>query len=138
MKRAHRPEVKNVHVENKDIHLSNMDGSRDYHAKWNKPEREGRLLESESVSCLVVSDSLQLHEHYSLPGTKVPGILQARILEWIAIPFCKGSFWLRNQTWDCCIAGRFFTFWATREAPKANVWYHLYVEYKKKEWYKWT
>ena len=54
-------------------------------------ERKTALLESESVSRLVVSDSLQPHEHYSLPGSFVPGILQARILEWIAIPFSKGS-----------------------------------------------
>ena len=52
----------------------------------------------------------------SLPGFSVHRILQARILEWVAIPFSKGSF----QPWDgtlvSCIAGRFFTFCATREA----------------------
>ena len=62
-------------------------------------ERKTALLESESVSRLVVSDSLQPHEHYSLPGSFVPGILQARILEWIAIPFSKGSSQLRDRTW---------------------------------------
>ena len=45
------------------------------------------------------------------------GILQARILEWVAIPFSRGSSWHRDQTWVFCIAGRFFTIWATREAP---------------------
>ena len=39
-----------------------------------------------------------------------------RILEWIAYPFSKGSFLPRNQTRVCCIAGGFFTRWATREA----------------------
>ena len=39
-----------------------------------------------------------------------------RILEWVAYPFFRGSFQLRNQTRDSCIAGIFFTNWATREA----------------------
>ena len=50
------------------------------------------------------------------PG-KDPGILQARILEWVAYPFSSRSFWPRNQTQVSCIAGRFFINWATREAP---------------------
>ena len=49
---------------------------------------------------------------YILPGSSVHGILQARILEWVAIPFCRGSSWPRDQTWVSCIAGRFFTIWA--------------------------
>ena len=52
----------------------------------------------------------------SLPGTSVYGILQARILEWVAIPFSRGSSQPRDQTWVSCIAGRLFTVWATREA----------------------
>ena len=40
-----------------------------------------------------------------------------RILEWVAIPFCKGSSWPRNWTWVSCITRRFFTIWATRETP---------------------
>ena len=44
------------------------------------------------------------------------GILQARILEWAAYPFSRGSSWPRNQTGVSCIASRFFTSWATREA----------------------
>ena len=52
---------------------------------------------------------------YSLPGFSVPGILQARILEWVAISFSRGSSQPRNQTWVSCIAGRFFTDWATWE-----------------------
>ena len=41
--------------------------------------------------------------------SSVLGLLQARIPEWIAIPFSKGSFWPRSQTQVSCIAGRFFT-----------------------------
>jgi len=43
----------------------------------------------------------------SLPGSFVHGILQARILEWVAISFSRGSFQPRNQTQVSCIAGRF-------------------------------
>ena len=43
------------------------------------------------------------------------GILQARILEWVACPFSKGSSQPRNQTGVSCIAGAFFTNWAIRE-----------------------
>ena len=42
------------------------------------------------------------------------GILQARILEWVAMSSSRGSFWPRNQTGVSCIAGEFFTSWATR------------------------
>ena len=46
---------------------------------------------------------------YSLPGSSVPGILQARILEWVAMPFSRGSSQPRDRTWVSCIADRFFT-----------------------------
>ena len=49
----------------------------------------------------------------SPPGSSVYGILQARILEWVAIPFSLGSSQPRDQTWVSCIAGRFLTIWAT-------------------------
>ena len=39
-----------------------------------------------------------------------------RILEWVAFPFSSGSSWPRNRTGVSCIAGRFFTNWAIREA----------------------
>ena len=45
-----------------------------------------------------------------------PSILQARILEWVAISFSRGSSQPRDGTWVSCIAGRLFTTWATREA----------------------
>ena len=55
----------------------------------------------------VVSDSLQPH-----------GILQARILEWVAFPFSRGSCQPRDQTQVSHIAGGFFTSWITREAQE--------------------
>ena len=45
----------------------------------------------------------------SPPGSSVHGILQARILEWIAIPFSKGSFQARDRTQVSCIASGFLT-----------------------------
>ena len=48
----------------------------------------------------------------------VHGILQARILEWVAFPFSRRSLQPGDQTQVSHIAGEFFTSWATREAPK--------------------
>ena len=59
----------------------------------------------ENESCSVVSDSFYT----------VHGILQARILEWVAVPFSRGSSQPRGQTQVSCIAGVLFTSWATRE-----------------------
>ena len=53
----------------------------------------------------------------SPPGSSVHGILQARILEWVAVPFSSGFSWPRYWTQVSCIAGRSFTIWATREDP---------------------
>ena len=47
----------------------------------------------------------------SPPGSSGRGVLQARILEWIAIPFSRGSSRPRDQNRVSCIAGRFFTVW---------------------------
>ena len=53
---------------------------------------------------------------YSPPGSSVHGILQARILEWVATSFSRRFSWPRGRTGVSYIAGRFFTIWATREA----------------------
>ena len=64
---------------------------------------------SERVSHSVVSHSLWPHGLYcSPPGSSVHGILQTRILEWVAIPFSRGSSQPRDWTQVSCIAGRFF------------------------------
>ena len=51
----------------------------------------------------------------NLPGSSVHGISQARILEWVAISFSRGSSQPRDRTRVSCIAGRFFTGRVTRE-----------------------
>ena len=71
------------------------------------------MFESETSS--VMSDSLWPHG-CSLPGSSVHGILQARIMEWVAIPFSRRYSWPRDQTWVSCIEGRLFTVLATRKA----------------------
>ena len=52
----------------------------------------------------------------SPPGSSVRGILQAWILEWVAMLSFKGSFQPRDWTQASCITGGFLTVWATREA----------------------
>ena len=65
-------------------------------------------------SCSAVSDSLQLVD-CNPPGSSVHGILQARILKWVAVPFSRGSSQPRNRTQVSHTGGGFFTNWATRE-----------------------
>ena len=65
-------------------------------------------VKNESVSCSVMSDSLRLQD-CSPPGSSVCGILQARILEWVAIPLSRASSQPRDQTHIFCIESIFFT-----------------------------
>ena len=127
--------------DNQDRYCSDAsDKPRNAKSWWPPPEarkRQGRILPSlRGIIALLVpwlrTSSLQnvkvkvLVTHScptlfnpldcSLPGSSVYGILQARIQKWIAIPFSGGSFWPRDQVQVFCIAGRFFTIWATREA----------------------
>ena len=68
-------------------------------------------LESESC-CSVASNSLWPMDY------TVHGVLQARILEWVAFPFCRGSSQPSDQTQVSCIAGGFCPSWGTREAQE--------------------
>ena len=75
------------------------------------------------VKVLVIQSCLTLCEPMdcSPPGSSVHGILQAGILEWVVMPFSRGSSWPRDWTWVSCIAGRFFPVWAAREATSIKV-----------------
>ena len=55
--------------------------------------------------CLTLCDPMD----HSLSSSSVHGILQARILEWVAIPFSRESFRFRDQTLVSRTAGGFFT-----------------------------
>ena len=70
-------------------------------------EREREVAQS----CPTLCDPVDC----SLPGSSSHGILQAKILEWVAIPFSRGSSRPRDQAQVSCIEGRWFTLWATRE-----------------------
>ena len=71
---------------------------------------------SEGVSCSVMSNSLLPPQTVPLDSS-VHGILQARILEWVVIPFSRGSSRSWDQTWVSFTAGKVFTIWATGEGP---------------------
>ena len=62
------------------------------------------------------SENIKSLSHIQAPLSM--GILQARILEWVAIPFSGGYSWPRDQTQVSCTAGRFFTIWAMVYANK--------------------
>ena len=64
---------------------------------------------SVAQSCLILWDLMDCNS----PGSSVQGISQARILEWIAIAFSRGSSWRRDWTLISLIMGMFFTFGAT-------------------------
>ena len=86
--------------------------------------RSGGLV---AKSCPTLCNSVDC----SPPGSSVHGILQARILEWVVIPFSRGSSQPRDRTQVSYIAGRFLTNWATRKAQNifgvgANGWFHLF------------
>ena len=64
-------------------------------------------------SCPTLCDSMDC----SPPGSSLHGILQARILEWVAIPFSRGSSWPRDWTRVSCIGTQILYHWAIWEAP---------------------
>ena len=68
-----------------------------------------------SESCSVLSESLLFHGLGPL-GSSAHGTHKARMLEWVAISFSRGSSQPRNWTLVSGIAGSFFTIWATGEA----------------------
>jgi len=85
---------------------------------WNLfNDRQSKKYFIFSHVCMLSRDWLFCNPmNYSLPSFSVHGIFQARILEWVAISFSRGSSQPRDQTQVSCIADRFFTSWATSEA----------------------
>ena len=72
------------------------------------------IQKTKIMAVAVAAKSLQLYPtlcdpiYGSPPGSPIPGILQARVLEWVAISFSKGSSQPRDQTQVSCIPGRRF------------------------------
>ena len=81
--------------------------------------------------CLTLCDPMD----WGLPGSSLQGILQARILEWIAIPFFRGSSQPRDWTLVSHIAGKFFIIWAIREAKDIYLISLWELRYSHKESY---
>ena len=78
-------------------------------------------IEVKSLSHVQLCDPMD----YSLPGS-IHEIFQARILEWVAISFSRGSSQSRDQTQVFHIAGRCFTVWATTLSQRSYIeiqWY---------------
>ena len=80
---------------------------------------------------------------YSLAGSSVRGISQARILEWIVIFFSRESSQTRDGTRVSCVAGRLFTIWATftpkylafsKKQPKWRWWNSSWAISNPKRW----
>ena len=80
---------------------------------WNEIEMKP------SQSCPTLYDPTDC----SLPGSSLQRILQARMLERVAIPFSRGSSLPGDWTWVSHIVGRFFTIWGPRKA--INIVHHL-------------
>ena len=70
-----------------------------------------------SLSHVRLCDSIDCNP----PGSSVHGILHARILECVAVPFSRESSQPRDQTQVSHIAGRFFNIWATSEAVSGEL-----------------
>ena len=68
---------------------------------WCSLTVRARSLQSYSTLCDPID--------WSPPGSSVYGTLQAKLLEWVVMPFSRGSSRLRVQTRGSCLAGRFFT-----------------------------
>ena len=116
--------------------------SSSYHPakKWHHPAKkwsackQGQhtfwFLHLLTVKCVKVAQScptLCNPMDCSPPGSTVRGILQARVLEWVAIPFSRGSSETRDWTRGSCTIGRFLTVWAPRGA-------HLFINFTNISW----
>ena len=92
--------------------------------RWRQKTISGTESESEvSQSCPSLCDPMDCN----LPGSSLHGILQARVLEWVAISFSRGSSQPRDQTWVSRIPGRHFNLRANRYrvATKTGTGNHL-------------
>ena len=87
---------------------------------WLQADAHGRSA-CMHVQLILLCSTLCTSMDWSLPGSPVHGVLQARILEWVAMPSSKGSSWPRNQVLVSsisCTAGGLFT----AEPPKKPSW----------------
>ena len=76
---------------------------RFYQAKW-----KSEVAQSCPTLCNPMDSSIP-PQSSNLPGASIHGIFQARVLEWVAISFSRGSSWPKDRTWVSHVAGRRFT-----------------------------
>ena len=88
-----------------------------------KEQIKGKKEREVAQSCTTLCDPMDR----SPPGSSVHRILQASIVEWVAIPFSRESSRPRDWTWVSHIAGRFFTIWATWRSPVTHRHAHTHI-----------
>ena len=84
-----------------------------YHINWTQSCSDALpqlVLVLVAQSCPVLCNPFD----YIPLGFSVHGMLQARILEWVSLPFSRGSSQARDWTWVSHITGSFLTIWTTR------------------------
>ena len=91
--------------------------------KEHRASRKKKKIELPLPACLVTQACLNLGDPMDciLPGSYIHGISQARILEWVAISFSRGSCPPRGWTHVSCIVGRLFTIWATTDYQRTII-----------------
>ena len=115
-----------VTLRNPEYHVFTSVHTWNFHIFHEVPSQYCEDWDNSSLHCFNLINSVESRltlcdpMDYSSPGSSVHGILWARILEWVAIPFSRGSSWLRDRSEVSCTASRFFTVWATREAPSRS------------------
>ena len=90
--------------------------------KWFEMTKDENIhFNTDVLGCALSLSHVQLFETPWTAVCQTPlsiGILQATILEWVAMPSSRGFSQSRNWTQASCIVGGFFTNWATREAQE--------------------
>ena len=87
-----------------------------------------------ALLCLTLCDSMDC----SLSGSSLHGIVHARILEWVAVSFSRGSFWPRDQTHISCVGRQILYHWVTWRSP--SLWQYPLkssCRYMKPNWNFW-
>ena len=92
------------------LHKNDMQIREAFHIFKNKWKKKSEMKVLVTQSCPTLCNNMDS----SPPGSCVHGILQARILEWVVIPFSRGSSQSKDWTWVSCIAVRFYIIWTTR------------------------
>ena len=110
--------------------MKSLSRSHSYHVRYEPKESDSKAHvsnywikgeKSKSVSHSVMSDSLWPHGLWPAQAPLSIEFLQARILEWVVIPFSRESSWPRTEPGSPALQTRLSTIWATREAQSLNL-----------------